>query len=184
MGCGGAERVRGVSVLGQLLGGDQRAKEEEKKKRRRKEEEEKKKRKRRKRKPEKRKKKTYHDVLVGLGRVRLVLEVHGQQVPGQPLVRLVVDAVQDQVDQVEARQQGRRQVDVLGHGQVRVVAAADGVGRGQDAGAGVERGDDAGLGDGDGLLLHDLVQDGARGLGHLVELVDAADAAVGQDQGA
>lgn len=35
---------------------------------------------------------------------------------------------------------------------------------------------------GEGLLLHDLVQHGARVVAHLVELVDAADAVVAQDQ--
>lgn len=38
------------------------------------------------------------------------------------------------------------------------------------------------LGDGEGLLLHDLVQHGARAVTHLVELVDAADAVVAQHQ--
>lgn len=38
------------------------------------------------------------------------------------------------------------------------------------------------LGDGEGLLLHDLVQHGARAVAHLVELVDAADAVVAQHQ--
>lgn len=39
------------------------------------------------------------------------------------------------------------------------------------------------LGDGDGLLLHHLVNGRAVGVGHLVELVDAADALVGEHQG-
>lgn len=39
------------------------------------------------------------------------------------------------------------------------------------------------LGDGECLLLHDLVQHRPRALVHLVELVDAADAIVTQDQG-
>lgn len=40
------------------------------------------------------------------------------------------------------------------------------------------------LGDGECLLLHDLVQHGARAVAHLVELVDAADAVVAEHQGA
>ena len=44
--------------------------------------------------------------------------------------------------------------------------------------------DDAGLGDGEGLLLHHLVQHRPCALVHLVELVDAADAVVGEHQGA
>lgn len=38
------------------------------------------------------------------------------------------------------------------------------------------------LGNGEGLLLHDLMQHGARAVTHLVELVDAADAVVAQHQ--
>lgn len=38
------------------------------------------------------------------------------------------------------------------------------------------------LGNREGLLLHDLVQHGARAVAHLVELVDAADAVVAQHQ--
>ena len=62
----------------------------------------------------------------------------------------------------------------------KVVPAVGRVGGRQDGGAGVERRHDAGLGDGDGLLLHDLVDGGAVGLVHLVELVDAADSCWGQ----
>lgn len=40
------------------------------------------------------------------------------------------------------------------------------------------------LSDGDGLLLHHLVDGCAVGVGHLVELIDAADALVGEHQGA
>lgn len=39
------------------------------------------------------------------------------------------------------------------------------------------------LSDGDGLLLHHLVDGRAVGVGHLVKLVDAADALVGEHQG-
>ena len=42
--------------------------------------------------------------------------------------------------------------------------------------------DDAGFSDGQGLLLHDLVQHGPGGVVHLVELVNAADSVVGQNQ--
>lgn len=38
------------------------------------------------------------------------------------------------------------------------------------------------LGDGEGLLLHDLMQHGARVVAHLVEFVNAADAVVAQHQ--
>ena len=38
------------------------------------------------------------------------------------------------------------------------------------------------LGDGDGLLLHDFVDGGTVDVLHLVELVDAADALIGEHQ--
>lgn len=40
------------------------------------------------------------------------------------------------------------------------------------------------LGNGESLLLHDLVQHRARAVAHLVELVDAADAVVAEHQSA
>ena len=61
-----------------------------------------------------------------------------------------------------------------------VVPAEDGVGGGQDARPAVKHCGDAGLGDADRLLLHGLVdRDAVVGV-HLVELVDAHHAAVGQ----
>ncbi len=47
---------------------------------------------------------------------------------------------------------------------------------------GIELTDDSSFGDGESLLLHDFVQDGAGGIAHFVKLVDAADAVIGQDQ--
>ena len=52
---------------------------------------------------------------------RAVLKVHGDQVVCQLLVVLGCGAVQHQVDEVEAGQQGGRQVDVVDHAQPRVV---------------------------------------------------------------
>ena len=46
----------------------------------------------------------------------------------------------------------------------------------------IELTDDPSFGDGEGLLLHDFMQDGAGGIAHLVKLVDTADAVIGQDQ--
>lgn len=92
--------------------------------------------------------------------------------------------VEDEVEDVEAGEEGGGEVDVLHGGDFGVVAAVERVGCGEDGGAGVERGGDAGFGDGDGLLLHDFVDGGSVGVVHLVELVDAADAVVGEDEGA
>lgn len=59
----------------------------------------------------------------------------------------------------------------------------DGVGGRQHGAAGVEAGVDSRLGDGDAALLHHLVDGRAVHVGHLVELVDAHHAAVGQHHG-
>ena len=56
-----------------------------------------------------------------------------------------------------------------------VVSSADGVGRRDDRAPGLERSHDAGLRNGDGLLLHGLVDGGPVGVVHLVELVDQTD---------
>ncbi|GIX63289.1 ubiquitin fusion degradation protein 1 [Babesia caballi] len=86
-------------------------------------------------------------------------------------------------DEVEPAQDGVGEVHVLLEGQRRLVAAEDGVGRGDDRAPGLERRHYPGLGDGDRLLLHGLVDRDAVLVGHLVELVDAADAHVGEHQG-
>lgn len=61
--------------------------------------------------------------------------------------------------------------------------AVDRVGRRKHGAAGVKPGVDARLGDGDPALLHHLVDGRAVHVGHLVELVDADHAAVGQHHG-
>ena len=120
---------------------------------------------------------TYED-FIPAGVVGGVFEVHADEMAGEFAVRGLLDAVENEIDQVESAQQRRREVDVLWHGQVRIILATNGVGGGKDTRARVQRGDDAGFGDRDGLLFHDFVQDGARGFGHLVELVDAADTSI------
>mmetsp|Transcript_28728 Transcript_28728/g.95418 ORF Transcript_28728/g.95418 Transcript_28728/m.95418 type:complete len:605 (-) Transcript_28728:57-1871(-) len=103
--------------------------------------------------------------------------------PREILVLFHVHRVQEQEEQVEPRQQRGRQVNVLDRRLVRVVAAEDGVGSRQHGGPGVECRGDAGLRDGHRLLLHDLVDGRAVALLHLIELVDGADAHIGEDQG-
>ena len=68
--------------------------------------------------------------------------------------------VQQDEEQVEARQERVREVDVARDGQAVVVRAVHRVGRREHRAAGVEGGLDAGLGDGDRLLLHDLGKGG------------------------
>lgn len=105
-----------------------------------------------------------------------------QDVVSHLAVLVLVNVIQHDVDQIEPADERRGQVDVLDHTEELVILGLDGVGGGEDCGARVEVADDARLGDADGLLLHHLVQHAAAAHAHLVELVDAADAAVGQDE--
>ena len=115
-------------------------------------------------------------------RVRqLALEERHEVAPERAVARLGA-RVEHQVQQVEARQQRRRQVDVLRQRELGEVARPLRVCAREDRRARVELRHEPGLRDRDGLLLHDLVQHRARAVGHLVELVDAADALVAEHQ--
>ena len=102
---------------------------------------------------------------------------------GEHPILVGVGLVQQQEDHVETREQRCRKVDVLVRLQCLIVAAVDRVRCSQDRSPGVERGRDAGFGDRDRLLLHDFVNVCAVSLIHLVELIDAADAVVREDEG-
>mmetsp|Transcript_2567 Transcript_2567/g.6686 ORF Transcript_2567/g.6686 Transcript_2567/m.6686 type:complete len:263 (-) Transcript_2567:128-916(-) len=101
---------------------------------------------------------------------------------GQSSIGFDVGIVQYQVDEIESREEGGWKLDVFDDGEARIVAGFDRVGAGEDGGTGVEGGDDAGLGYGYCLLLHGLVQNRPRGVAHLIELVDAANAQIAQYQ--
>jgi hypothetical protein len=121
--------------------------------------------------------------LGGVGRgARVAARVRLDDKGREALVGDGVDLVAEDAEDVEAREDGVGELDVLREGLAGVVPPADGVGGGHHGAAGLEGRDDAGLGDGDALLLHGLVDGGAVLVGHLVELVDAADAAVGEDE--
>eukprot|EP00053_Salpingoeca_punica_P018582 m.182745 g.182745 ORF g.182745 m.182745 type:complete len:346 (-) comp17463_c1_seq6:1194-2231(-) len=124
-----------------------------------------------------------HDVLL-LGRPLGILVVQRHHVASEAAVLGAVWRVENEVDEVETREQCRRQLDVLHNRQVGVPARLVRVGGGKDRCPRVQRRNDAGLGNRHRLLLHDLVQDGAGAVGHLVKLVDAHDAAVSEDHGA
>ena len=93
-----------------------------------------------------------------------------------------VGLVDHHVQQVEAREDGGREGDVVLQRLGAVVPPRHRVGGRQDGRPRVERGLDARLGDGDGLLLHGLVDCDLVLDVHLVKLVDAADAVVRQHQ--
>lgn len=99
---------------------------------------------------------------------------------GQHLVLDGVQRVSHQEDAVEARENARLEVDLVGYlGQV-VLPTVVGVGCGQDAGPSVEQSGDAGLSDRNGLLLHGLVDGYSVLRTHLIELVDTHRSAITQ----
>lgn len=106
-----------------------------------------------------------------------------EDVGGDQVVGLLCVDVSDDEDAVEAGEDGVLQFDLLLDLLEVVVPAEDGIGGCEHRCPGVEASGDAGLCHTDGLLLHGLMdRHSVSGL-HLVELVDADDAAVGQHQG-
>lgn len=86
------------------------------------------------------------------------LVVEGHKMAGEATVIQLVLRVKDEEDEVEARHEGVRQLNVLNDGLVFVPLRLERVGSGKDGGAGVELTDDASLGDAEGLLLHHLMK--------------------------
>ena len=123
-----------------------------------------------------------HQNLLGARILKGIFEIHADQMTSQPPVVLLIDSVKDQIHEVEPRQERWGQVDVLGDRQVGVVFTSDRIGRGQNTGPSVQSGDDSGFGDRYGLLLHDFVKHRSRGVGHLIELIDAADSTIRQHE--
>ena len=100
----------------------------------------------------------------------------------EQLIRKPVRLVQHDENQIEPGQKRRRQINIFMRGELLIIPPIKRVRRGQNRGPGVERGNHPHLGDRNGLLLHDLVDRGPVVLAHFVELVDAADAHVRQNQ--
>ena len=117
-----------------------------------------------------------------LSRPRVVPLVRVHHKLREALILDGVDLVLDDADAVEAREDGLGELHILGEGDGGVVAALDGVGGGDHRAPRAQRRGDPSLGDRDGLLLHGLVDRGAVGVVHLVELVDQADALVGEHE--
>jgi len=88
--------------------------------------------------------------------------------------------VLDDKDHVEAGQDGGLKVNVLARGLQVIVPAEDGVGGGEDRSPRVQHGGDARLGNGDGLLLHGLVNGHPVVLSHLVKLVNTHHSTIGK----
>ena len=104
-------------------------------------------------------------------------------VTGDPFVPSLFVLVADDENHVEAGEDGGLKIDVF-PGRLEVVVASEDWIRGrEDRCSGVEDGRDAGFGDRDGLLFHGFVDGDSVLVSHLVEFVDADDAAVGEDHG-
>ena len=102
---------------------------------------------------------------------------------GDGLVAVPVVGVADDEDEIETGQNGRLEVDVLARCFEVVVSAEDRVGGGQNTRASVEDCGDTGLGDGDGLLLHLLLDGYTIFVTHLVEFVNANSTAISKHHG-
>ena len=106
-----------------------------------------------------------------------------EYVRGQSLIAGLVGQVQDEEDEVEPRQQTRRQVDVLNHRFSYVVLGVHRIGCREDGRAGVQLAYDPRLSDRNRLLLHRLEKDGPTIFVHFVEFVNTANTQIAQDQG-
>lgn len=93
-----------------------------------------------------------------------------------------VDGVADDAQDVESRQDGLGQLDVLTEGYCAVVAPANRVSGSDDSAASLQSRDDTSLGDGDSLLLHRFVDGCSVLVVHLVEFVDQASTLVSKHE--
>mmetsp|Transcript_19469 Transcript_19469/g.34720 ORF Transcript_19469/g.34720 Transcript_19469/m.34720 type:complete len:374 (+) Transcript_19469:648-1769(+) len=131
------------------------------------------------------------DVLSELrdGQRSLLLLLHSAAVQRQQMLRQVVVTnlvpdVPNQEHHVKPRQDRGLEVHLVGRVGEVVVGAEARVGGGEHTASGVEHRRDACLGDGDGLLLHGLMDGNAILHVHLVKLVNANNTAIGQNHGA
>lgn len=85
--------------------------------------------------------------------IRPVFQVQTNQMLREAPVIHLVHLVEDEVEQIKSRDEGRREVDIGRDGEFRVISRIDRVGGGQNGCSGVQGGDNACFGDGDGLLF-------------------------------
>mmetsp|Transcript_136869 Transcript_136869/g.425189 ORF Transcript_136869/g.425189 Transcript_136869/m.425189 type:complete len:321 (-) Transcript_136869:1394-2356(-) len=110
--------------------------------------------------------------------------VQAAHVLGEVVVAVRIAHVADEEHHVEARQDGRLEVHLVRGVREVVVGAEARVGSRQHGAAGVQHRGDARLCNGDGLLLHGLVDRHPILDVHLVKLVDAHDARISEHHGA
>ena len=87
----------------------------------------------------------------------VVLDVERDEVLGESTVEGLVHFVEDEVEEVEAGDERRREVDVARHWEVDVVLRSHGIGGGKDGGPCVEGGDDPRFGYRNSLLFLEKV---------------------------
>lgn len=100
-----------------------------------------------------------------------------------PEVIVSVRPVLNQPEKVESGKQSSRKLYVLLQAPPGVVSSIGRIGSSQDRASGIECGENPCLGNGDGLLLHDLMDGCAVSFGHFVKLINAAHTLVSQHQG-
>jgi len=101
------------------------------------------------------------DLIDGTIELRMRPQVTSYDELGEHLVLDRIDGILHDAEDVESRENGFREFDVLLEGNGRVVSTSDRVGSGDDGASSLEGGDDSGFGDGDGLLLHGFVNGGS-----------------------
>ena len=94
---------------------------------------------------------TYQDILAASFGV--VFDVERDEVLGEFPVERLVHFVEDEVEEVEAGDERRREIDVASDRQVHVVLGSHRIGGSKDGRAGVEGGYDARFGYRDSLLF-------------------------------
>lgn len=101
---------------------------------------------------------------------------------GDPCIVLCSVQISDYEDAIKTREDSGLKLDLLADLLELVVPAVDRISSCQDSSAGVEPCGDSGLSNADSLLLHRLVNGNTVLRLHLIELVDANNAAIGKDQ--
>lgn len=80
---------------------------------------------------------------------------------GQHLILDGIDSILDDAEDVESRENGLCEFDVLLEGNGGIVSTSDRICGGDDSTSSLESGDDTSFGDGNGLLLHRFVDRGS-----------------------
>ena len=72
------------------------------------------------------------------GSLHVIVKIQPNNMPRQLPVQIFIHCIQHKIQQIESRDQGRRQINVSRYGQVGIVFRVDGVSSGKDGGSGVQ----------------------------------------------